>query len=67
MPELPEVQTTDDGLNKTVKGKKILDVWTDYKSAFHKGKENIKNPTFFEIFKKKITGATKEDPLGLGI
>jgi formamidopyrimidine-DNA glycosylase len=58
MPELPEVQTTVDGLNKTVKGKKIVGVWTDYKSAFHKGKENVKNPEFFIPFKKSITGAT---------
>jgi formamidopyrimidine-DNA glycosylase len=58
MPELPEVQTTVDGLNETVKGKKILSVWTDYNSSFHAGKDNIKNPKFFKIFKKEITGMT---------
>ncbi|MFZ2048877.1 MAG: DNA-formamidopyrimidine glycosylase [Minisyncoccia bacterium] len=56
MPELPEVQTTVDGLNRTVKGKVILDVWTDYKSDFHAGKDNIKNPKFFKIFKKEVIG-----------
>jgi len=56
MPELPEVQTTVDGLNKTVKGRKILDVWTDYRSGFHAGKDNIKNPAFFKTFKKQILG-----------
>lgn len=30
MPELPEVQTTVNGLNATVKGRKIVDIWTDY-------------------------------------
>jgi formamidopyrimidine-DNA glycosylase len=56
MPELPEVQTTVDGLNETVKGKKILDVWTDYNSSFHAGKDNVKNPAFFKIFKKETVG-----------
>ncbi len=58
MPELPEVQTTVDGINKTAKNLKILDVWTDYRSHFHRGKDNIKNPTYFEGFKKDILGAT---------
>lgn len=56
MPELPEVQTTVDGLNAEVKGLKIVDVWTSYKSSFHKGKDNIKNPSYFERFKKEIVG-----------
>jgi formamidopyrimidine-DNA glycosylase len=56
MPELPEVQTTVDGLNATVKGLIIKDVWTSYKSAFHKGKDNIKNPKYFESFKKDVVG-----------
>lgn len=30
MPELPEVQTTVDGLRQYVIGAKILDIWTDY-------------------------------------
>ena len=56
MPELPEVQTTVNGLNKTVKGKRIIDVWTDYNSAYHAGKDNIKDPKFFTLFKRKVKG-----------
>ena len=56
MPELPEVQTTVNGLNKTVKGRKIVDVETSYNSSFYKGKDEIKNPEFFKKFKKKIIG-----------
>jgi formamidopyrimidine-DNA glycosylase len=57
MPELPEVQTTVNGLNKAVRGLKITGVWTDYNSAFHKGKDSIKDPTYFKYFKKKVVGA----------
>src|SRR3989344_8762445 len=56
MPELPEVQTTVNGLNKTVKGKKIVDVRTSYNSSYHAGKDNIKNPEFFKKFKRGIVG-----------
>lgn len=56
MPELPEVQTTINGLNKTVKGRKIVDVKTTYNSPFYKGKEDIKNPKFFALFKKEVKG-----------
>ena len=56
MPELPEVQTTVNGLNKTVKGKKIVDVQTNYNSPHYVGKDNIKNPKFFAFFKKKVRG-----------
>ncbi len=56
MPELPEVQTTVDGLNQTVKSYKIVAVSTTYNSPFYKGKDDIKNPDFFRIFKKKVIG-----------
>lgn len=56
MPELPEVQTTVNGLNKTVRGRKIIDVWTNYNSSYHAGKDNIKNPKFFRLFKRKVKG-----------
>jgi formamidopyrimidine-DNA glycosylase len=56
MPELPEVQTTVNGLNKTVRGKKIVDVETSYNSSYHAGKDNIKNPRFFTLFRKKVRG-----------
>jgi formamidopyrimidine-DNA glycosylase len=57
MPELPEVQTTVDGINKEVASLTITDVWTDYKSLFHAGKDNIKNPEYFSRFKKEVVGA----------
>ncbi len=66
MPELPEVQTTVDGLNKTVGGKKILDVWTEYNSPFYVGKDNIKNPLFFKKFKKAIVGTTIKKSVRVG-
>lgn len=61
MPELPEVQTTVDGLNNEVKSLHITDIWTDYRSHFHAGKENIKNPRYFEQFKKEILGVKITD------
>ena len=56
MPELPEVQTTVDGLNRTVKGRTIISVSTTYKSPYYKGKDEIKNPEFFKKFKKLVVG-----------
>ncbi|MEK7227640.1 MAG: DNA-formamidopyrimidine glycosylase [Patescibacteria group bacterium] len=57
MPELPEVETTVNGLNKTVKNRRIIAVKTSYNSVHHVGKDNIKDPAFFKIFKKKVLGA----------
>lgn len=56
MPELPEVQTTANGITKRAKGFEIIDVWTIYNSSYHKGKDNIKDPKFFSYFKKEIIG-----------
>ncbi len=56
MPELPEVQTTVDGINTYVKGKTIASVWTDYGGAIHVGKGNIKDSKFFSTFVEQITG-----------
>ncbi len=57
MPELPEVHTTATGLNKAISGLKIIDIWTDYGgSSYHDGKDNIKNPLFFNKFKKEVIG-----------
>lgn len=56
MPELPEVHTTATILNRLVKGKTIKSVWTDYNSAYYKGKETIKDPAYFVKFKKAVTG-----------
>ena len=58
MPELPEVETTARMLNERIKGLVICDVWTDYDSSFHKGKENIKDKNYFKYFKKSIVGGT---------
>ncbi len=60
MPELPEVQTTVDGLNKTVKGKTITNVWTDLAVAapsLPHHKTSTKSAAFFKSFKKTIVGA----------
>ena len=56
MPELPEVQTTVNGLNKTIVGLRITNVWTDLakkivsRPDYH---ESIKYLPFFEAFKKQ--------------
>jgi formamidopyrimidine-DNA glycosylase len=55
MPELPEVETTVRSLNK-LSGLSIKDFWTSYNSPFYKGKENIKDKKYLELFKKNIIG-----------
>jgi len=60
MPELPEVQTTVNGLNKTVKGLVIKDAWTDLARASISRpdyRESIKYLPFFEQFRKSVRGA----------
>ena len=47
MPELPEVQTTVNGLNKKVIKRAFIDVWSDWKKI-------IKKPKDFEQFKKEL-------------
>lgn len=54
MPELPEVQTTVDGINKTVQGLQIVDMWTSYNSPYYKNKKEIKNPAFFTVFRSQV-------------
>jgi len=56
MPELPEVTTTAKMLDKMVKGRKIVSVWTDYDSPYYYGKETIKDPKYFNKFKKELSG-----------
>lgn len=56
MPELPEVQTTVNGLRQTIVGLRIADAWSDYNSAFYKGQETIKDPKYFQKFKKEVIG-----------
>jgi len=57
VPELPEVQTTVNGLNEVLPGKKIVSVWSTYNSSYHKGKENIKNIRYFPKFKVAVSNS----------
>ncbi|MDE1874639.1 MAG: bifunctional DNA-formamidopyrimidine glycosylase/DNA-(apurinic or apyrimidinic site) lyase [Patescibacteria group bacterium] len=57
MPELPEVQTTVNGVKRYVAGLKIRAAWTDYKSRFHAGKDNIQDPRYFRSFRRRVIGA----------
>ncbi len=60
MPELPEVQTTVNGLKKTVVGLTISAVWTDLaRKNINRPdyKDSIKYLPFFEQFKKSVHGA----------
>ncbi len=54
MPELPEVQTTVNGLNQKIIGFTVKDVWTNYDSKYFYGSETIKDPKYFSNFKKAI-------------
>jgi formamidopyrimidine-DNA glycosylase len=56
MPELPEVQTTVNGLRKHVIGLRIKEVWTNYNSAYYRGSDTIKDPVYFKHFKKEVVG-----------
>ena len=47
MPELPEVQTTVDGLKSKVLSRTFIDVWSDWKKI-------VKKPNDLEQFKKEI-------------
>lgn len=58
MPELPEVQTTVNGLNQTVKNRKIVGISSTYNSPYYHSKDEIKNPKFFKEFKKRVLGQT---------
>src|SRR3989344_8368122 len=49
MPELPEVETTVQGLNAKVLNRTFVDVWCDWKKT-------IKKPKSFEVFKKELKG-----------
>lgn len=55
MPELPEVHTTATMLHRLVAGKVIQSVWTDYKSAYHRSRANIKDPKYFKKFTEQIS------------
>lgn len=57
MPELPEVQTTVDGINSVAKNNIIIDTWTDFKSDAKMFSYTIKNPLYFQKFKAAVQGA----------
>jgi formamidopyrimidine-DNA glycosylase len=54
MPELPEVETTANILNRKIKGLKILDAWTDYDSSYYSGKDDVKNKKYFPVFRRLV-------------
>lgn len=56
MPELPEVQTTVNGLKETVIGKTVARVWSNLPQKNHPKKDEIKNESFWKHFKKKVVG-----------
>jgi len=59
MPELPEVETTKEGLRRNVVGLKITDIWTDLgkkKLSLPHFKNTLKDVDFLPILKKKILG-----------
>ena len=54
MPELPEVETTKRGLQKTVLGLTIRNVWTDFSTKDKRKRDTVANLKYFKIFKKEI-------------
>jgi formamidopyrimidine-DNA glycosylase len=59
MPELPEVQTTVNGINLRTKNQTIIDVWTDLAihSPIKQFVGTLKDISFYKDFQKKIVGA----------
>jgi formamidopyrimidine-DNA glycosylase len=60
MPELPEVQTTVDGINRRCKGQTIKAVWTDL-AVPHPIKQfigTVKDAAFYKTFQKHVINAT---------
>ena len=58
MPELPEVQTIIDDLNKKIKGLTITDVWTDWPKYFRRSasgfdgfKKEVKNKKILQVWR----------------
>ena len=59
MPELPEVQTTINGLRRKILNKKILSVWSDWPKV-------AKSPMPFSAFQKLVSGKKIEEIERLG-
>ncbi|MEO5635088.1 MAG: DNA-formamidopyrimidine glycosylase [Candidatus Paceibacterota bacterium] len=56
MPELPEVETTTNGLKKKIMGLKIKDIWTDLSTKDIRQKNAVANPKYFPLFKHDVIG-----------
>jgi len=56
MPELPEVETTTQGLRKKIVGLTIHDAWTDLSTKDKRKHDTIANEKFFKLFKKEVVG-----------
>ena len=56
MPELPEVQTTVNGLNTVLPGLSISCVWSDYQNKLHALKKHIKSKDYFKEFERELAG-----------
>lgn len=54
MPELPEVETTTRGLQKTILGLKIKDIWTDLATKDKRKHDTVADVKFFKVFKKEV-------------
>lgn len=54
MPELPEVETTVRGLQKTIKNLVIKNVWTDLATKDKRKQNTVADVKYFKIFKKEI-------------
>ena len=60
MPELPEVTTTTNGLQKVLPGLAIRDVWTDLAKKIPTRthfEDTLKSEAFYKKFKKEVTGS----------
>ena len=49
MPELPEVQTTVNGLHSKVLNRTFVDVWSDWEKT-------VRKPKDFKVFKEELKG-----------
>lgn len=55
MPELPEVETVVKDLNRRVKGRRIIDVWTDWPKYFSVSEKDFKK----KVKNRRILGAQR--------
>ncbi len=56
MPELPEVETTVRGLQKTIVGQTIVEVWSRSFSVAYVNRNNHKNKAYFAALKRELPG-----------